>query len=88
MALYSPLWDTISPKQKNRLTLERTKEGIITTTPKTFSSNRTVTMPADVIAMLHKHRAEQKRLRLALGTAWKGDPASADTLINLFQKKA
>lgn len=51
----------------------RTKDGIITTTPKTFSSNRTVTVPADVITILRKHKAEQKRLRLTLGTAWKGD---------------
>lgn len=51
----------------------RTKDGIITKTPKNFSSNRVVTVPKDVIALLRKHKTEQQKYRLMLGTYWKGD---------------
>lgn len=51
----------------------RTKDGIITKTPKTFSSNRTVTLPANTINLIRKYKAEQQRYRLSLGTYWKGD---------------
>ena len=50
----------------------RTKDGIITKVPKTFSSNRTVTLPAKTINLMRKYRAEQQRYRLSLGTYWKG----------------
>lgn len=51
----------------------RTKNGIITKTPKTFSSNRTVTLPVNTMNMLRKHKTEQQRYRLSLGTYWKGN---------------
>lgn len=51
----------------------RTKDGIITKSPKTFSSNRTVSLPADTLDLLRKHRTEQQRYRLSLGTYWQGD---------------
>ncbi|MCI9083321.1 MAG: site-specific integrase [Lachnospiraceae bacterium] len=50
----------------------RTKDGIITKTPKTFSSNRTVTLPVDTMNLIRKYKAEQQRYRLSLGTYWKG----------------
>ncbi len=50
----------------------RTKDGIITKAPKTFSSNRTVTLPAHTINLIRKYKAEQQRYRLSLGTYWKG----------------
>lgn len=53
-------------------TSARTKEGIITKAPKTFSSNRTVTLPANTINLIRKYKAEQQRYRLSLGTYWKG----------------
>lgn len=51
----------------------RTKDGIITKAPKTFSSNRIVTIPDDAMAILKKHKAEQQRYRLSLGSYWQGD---------------
>lgn len=51
----------------------RTKGGIITKAPKNFSSNRTVTIPKDVIALLRKYKVEQQKYRLMLGTYWKGN---------------
>lgn len=51
----------------------RTKDGIITKSPKTFFSNRTVTLPAGTMSLMRKHKAEQQRYRLSLGTYWKGD---------------
>ncbi len=51
----------------------RTKDGIITKAPKTFSSNRTVTLPAGTMSLMRKHKTEQQRYRLSLGTYWKGD---------------
>lgn len=51
----------------------RTKDGIITKVPKTFSSNRTVTLPYKTINLMRKYRAEQQRYRLSLGTYWKGN---------------
>lgn len=50
----------------------RTKDGIITKAPKTFSSNRTVTLPASTMKLIQKYKAEQQRYRLSLGTYWKG----------------
>lgn len=51
----------------------RTKDGIITKSPKTFSSNRTVTLPADTINILQKYKAEQQSYQLSLGSYWKGN---------------
>ena len=50
----------------------RTKGGIITKAPKTFSSNRTVTLPASTMGLIRRHKEEQQRYRLSLGTYWKG----------------
>lgn len=53
-------------------TSARTKDGIITKTPKTFSSNRVVALPIETMQLLRKHKTEQQKYRLALGTYWKG----------------
>lgn len=50
----------------------RTKDGMINKTPKNFSSNRTVNMPADVMQLLKRHKVEQSKYRLAVGSYWKG----------------
>lgn len=51
----------------------RTKDGMITGTPKTPSSVRTVTIPQETMKLLRKHKAEQARYRLSLGSFWNGD---------------
>lgn len=68
-------WDDVD-FEKNTVTINkasaRTKDGIITKAPKTFSSNRTVTLPSDTMHLLRKHKTEQQKYRLSLGTYWKG----------------
>lgn len=68
-------WDDID-FQNHTVTINkasaRTKDGIITKAPKTFSSNRTVTLPASTMKLIQKYKAEQQRYRLSLGTYWKG----------------
>lgn len=68
-------WDDID-FQNHTVTINkasaRTKDGIITKSPKTFSSNRTVTLPASTMKLIQKYKAEQQRYRLSLGTYWKG----------------
>lgn len=51
----------------------RTKDGMITKTPKTLSSIRTVSLPDTTMKLLRKHKMEQAKYRLSLGSAWKGD---------------
>lgn len=51
----------------------RTKDGMITKTPKTLSSIRKVTLPAATMKLLHKHKLEQVQYRFSLGSYWKGD---------------
>jgi integrase len=51
----------------------RTKAGQITKEPKTKSSNRSISVPPAVMAMLKKYKAEQQQQRLALGSAWQGE---------------
>lgn len=51
----------------------KTKNGQITKTPKTLSSNRVVSLPPSVMQLLKKYRAEQNALRLSLGSYWQGD---------------
>lgn len=69
-------WDDID-FQNHTITINkasaRTKDGIITKAPKTFSSNRTVTLPANTIKLIRKYKTEQQRYRLSLGTYWKGN---------------
>ena len=68
-------WDDID-FQNHTVTINkasaRTKDGIITKAPKTFSSNRTVTLPPGTMGILQKHQAEQQEYRQSLGTYWKG----------------
>ncbi len=69
-------WDDID-FQNHTVTINkasaRTKDGIITKTPKTFSSNRTVTLPVDTMNIMQNYRTEQQTYRLSLGTYWKGE---------------
>ena len=73
--LIALIWDDID-FNNNSITISkssaRTKDGIITKAPKTFSSNRTVTLPLETMKLLKKHKAEQQRYKLSLGTYWKG----------------
>lgn len=68
-------WDDID-FQSHTVTVNkasaRTKDGIITKAPKTFSSNRTVTLPPDTMGILQRHKAEQQEYRQSLGSYWKG----------------
>ncbi len=68
-------WDDID-FQNHAVTVSKasakTKGGIITKVPKTFSSNRTVTLPASTMGLIRRHKEEQQRYRLSLGTYWKG----------------
>lgn len=68
-------WDDIN-FQDHTITINkasaRTKDGIITKAPKTFSSNRTVTIPVNTINLIRKYKTEQQRYCLSLGTYWKG----------------
>jgi len=51
----------------------RTKKGIITKVPKSYSSNRTVSLPLDTMKLIKSYKVEQSKYRLSLGTAWQGD---------------
>lgn len=68
-------WDDID-FQNHTMTINkasaRTKDGIITKTPKTFSSNRTVTLPVNTMNIMQKYKTEQQKYHLSLGTYWKG----------------
>ncbi|MCI8993993.1 MAG: site-specific integrase [Eubacterium sp.] len=68
-------WDDVG-FQNHTITINkasaRTKDGIITKAPKTFSSNRTVTLPDKTINLIRKYKTEQQQYRLSLGTYWKG----------------
>lgn len=50
----------------------RTKNGLITKSPKTASSIRIVSIPIDTMHLLKHYKAEQNTIRLSLGTYWKG----------------
>lgn len=69
-------WDDIN-FDKHTITINkasaRTKSGIITKAPKTVSSNRTITLPDDIIALLRQYRKEWNLYRLSLGSYWSGD---------------
>lgn len=69
-------WDDID-FDKHTITINkasaRTKSGIITKAPKTVSSNRTITLPDDIIALLRQYRKEWNLYRLSLGSYWSGD---------------
>jgi integrase len=47
--------------------IEETKAGLRIKPPKTKSGRRNIGLASDAIAMLREHRAEQMRIRLALG---------------------
>lgn len=58
---------TISIRRTSNYTKSR---GIYTDTPKTTGSQRTIKVPAEVIALLKSWRAEQAQQRLLLGQQW------------------
>ena len=47
--------------------VEETKAGLRVKPPKTKRGRRTITLPAEAVAMLRQHRIDQMRLRLQLG---------------------
>jgi integrase len=51
-------------------TLQRSPEGLVVMPPKTERSSRSVPLPASVVAMLRKVRAEQRERRMIAGPAW------------------
>lgn len=65
----------IQPLHLSRLYHELAENGYVQNTkaPKTFSSNRTVTLPAGTMNLIRKYKSEQQRYRLSLGTYWKGN---------------
>lgn len=50
----------------------KTNNGQITTTPKTRSSIRLVSMPTDTMLLLKKYKLEQNTYKLSVGSYWKG----------------
>ena len=49
----------------------RTKGGMITKTPKSYTSNRLVTLPSEVMEMLRTWKTEQEAYSISLGSYWK-----------------
>ena len=69
-------WDDIDFNSRTvtiNKTSARTKNGIITKSPKTFSSNRDVVVGIEVIEPLKKYKVEQNKYRLTLGSYWQGE---------------
>ena len=54
---------------------------VITKTPKTASSMRSVSIPAELVALIKKHSAEEAAKRLKKGAEWKGKDKADDDLI-------
>lgn len=50
--------------------------GIIYQTPKSTASERTISLPPEVFAMLKELRTQQKKSRLKAGRLWKANPAN------------
>ena len=50
----------------------KTKDGMITKSPKTASSIRIVSLPTETMSLLRRWKAEQQAYRLSAGTYWKG----------------
>lgn len=50
----------------------KTKDGMITKSPKTASSIRIVSLPTETMSLLRHWKAEQQAYRLSAGTYWKG----------------
>lgn len=69
--------------------------GIITKQPKTESSNRTISIPGEVVTLLQKYKEWQDGIREDLGNLWvesnrlftkdKGEPMHTDTLSKWFK---
>lgn len=58
---------------------------IITKTPKTNSSMRSVSIPAELVALIKKHSAEEAAKRLKKGKEWKGkDKADNDLIFTTY----
>lgn len=51
----------------------RTRNGLITKAPKTYSSIRTVSLAADTMALAKQYRHEQNLYRLSIGDKWQGN---------------
>lgn len=49
------------------------KDGMINKSPKNFSSNRTITMPAEIMRMLKRLKLERNEYRLSVGSYWDGE---------------
>lgn len=49
------------------------EDGVAYKDPKTASSNRTVPMPDEVMALLKRYKSEYLQLRLMMGDAWQGE---------------
>ena len=54
---------------------------VITKDPKTTSSMRSVSIPAELVALIKKHSAEEAAKRLKKGADWKGKDKADDDLI-------
>lgn len=51
----------------------RTKDGIITKAPKTFSSIRDVSLPAECMELIRRYQKEQEKYKKSVGDYWAGD---------------
>ncbi|MCL2187948.1 MAG: site-specific integrase [Defluviitaleaceae bacterium] len=87
--------------EKRTISISRTsqylpKKGVFTKTPKTELSNRTITIPDSIVALLKDYEQHQiyERERLAnlwnpsdrLFTTWEGKPMNPDTITDWFGK--
>jgi integrase len=62
-------------------TIKRLGKGrIVTGSPKTHRSRRTVALPGDLVDLLRDHRLRQLEVRLAAGSAYDGDLVLADAI--------
>jgi len=68
-------WDDIDLDQKTirvSKALESTQSGVEYKEPKTKSSIRTISIPDAIIPILKQYRNDYSKLKLSLGTAWRG----------------
>ncbi|MCD7746333.1 MAG: site-specific integrase [Lachnospiraceae bacterium] len=69
-------WDDIDfEKHTVRIckTAARTKKGTIIETPKSFAGFRTITVTEEALWVLLKHKIEQQKYRLSVGSYWQGE---------------
>ena len=70
LALHWKNLDLDAASLQVRGTLQRVDGGLAVLEPKTAASRRQITLPAETVAALRRHRAEQNQERLGAGASW------------------